>query len=278
MDRARGRNALEYGAMRPRLKHRLTRLARAALERAGLSVIRTGRGLTPAQRRPVGDTRAFFEGLAARGFAPASVLDVGGHRGEWSRTALAVFPRARFVLIEPQREWAPRLDRFCAEAAAAGGHAEWIAAAAGAEPGERLLAVDPAGGGSSLLPGEAGAAAMGAEARPVPVVTLDSLYADGSRPLPDLVKIDVEGMELEVLAGATTLLGTAELFVIEAALYRYRPEQATFAELIAFMAERGYVPYDFPWFLRRPLDGALGLCDVAFARAGGILRASDRWG
>jgi hypothetical protein len=65
--------------------------------------------------------------------------------------------------------------------------------------------------------------------------------------------------------------------VIEAALFRYRPGQPTLAELIAFMAERGYLPYDFPWFLRRPYDGALGLCDVAFAREGGPLLASARW-
>jgi FkbM family methyltransferase len=260
------------------MRGRLKRLARGALARAGLRVARTDPALTPAQRLPVGDTRAFFEGLAARGFAPASVLDVGAHRGDWSRTARAVFPGARFVLVEPQREWARDLGRFCTEpAGTATGAAEWIAAAAGAEAGERVLAVDPAGGGSSLLPGAEGAAAMGAEARTVPVVTLDSLYAGGARPLPDLVKIDVEGMELEVLFGASTLLGTAELFVVEAALFRYRPEQATFAELVAFMAARGYLPYDFPWFLRRPLDGALGLCDVAFARAAGPLRASARW-
>lgn len=261
------------------MRGRLKRLADSALARVGLRVVRHDRRLSAAQRLPFGDTRAFLEGLAARGFAPASVLDVGAHRGEWSRMARAVFPGASFLLVEPQREWAGALDGFCAETGRAGegGGAEWLAAAAGAEAGERVLAIDPAGGGSSLLPGTEGAAAMGAEARPVPVVTLDSLYAGGARPLPDLVKIDVEGMELEVLRGASSLLGSAELFVIEAALYRYRVEQATFAELVAFMAGHGYVPYDFPWFLRRPLDGALGLCDVAFARAGGALRASDRW-
>lgn len=260
------------------MRSRLKRLARATLARAGLALGRADRALAPAQRRPVGDTRAFLEGLAARGFAPAAVLDVGAHRGAWSRLARAAFPGARFVLVEPLREHGPDLERFCAEAAHDGmGGAEWVAAAAGSAPGERVLAVDPEGGGSSLLPGAEGAAAAGVEARPVPVVTLDSLYAGGRRPLPDLVKLDVEGSELDALAGASSLLGAAELFVIEAALFRYRPGQPTLAELIAFMAERGYLPYDFPWFLRRPYDGALGLCDVAFAREGGPLRASARW-
>jgi len=255
------------------MRTRLKRLARAALARAGLEVGRVDRALAPAQRLPVGDTRAFLEGLAARGFAPAAVLDVGAHRGAWSRLARAAFPGARFVLVEPLAERAPELERFCAETPGA----EWVPAAAGAAAGERVLAVDPEGGGSSLLPGAAGAAAAGLEARAVPVVTLDSLYAGGARPLPELVKLDVEGNELDALAGGGSLLGAAELFVIEAALFRYRPGQPTLAELIAFMAGRGYLPYDFPWFLRRPHDGALGLCDVAFAREDGLLRASARW-
>ena len=40
----------------------------------------------------------------------------------------------------------------------------------------------------------------------VPVVSLDDLLADGKIPVPDCIKIDVEGAELEVLKGARFLL------------------------------------------------------------------------
>lgn len=256
------------------MRSRLKRRAAALLARAGWRVGRIDRSLAPEQRRPVGELTTFLEGLRARGFAPRQVLDVGAHRGAWSRAVHTVFPAARFLLVEPQREWGPRLERLCAAAPGS----EWIAAAAADSCGEAVLAVDPSGGGSSLLPGAEGAAASGQEARTVTTVTLDSLFADGARPLPELVKLDVEGAELSALSAAASLFGAAELFVLEAAMFRYRPQQAIFSELVAFMAERGYEPYDFPWFLRRPFDGALGLADVAFARADGPLRAEARWG
>jgi hypothetical protein len=50
-----------------------------------------------------------------------------------------------------------------------------------------------------------------------------------------------------------------------------------FHEVIAFMAERGYFAYDFPGFLRRPYDGALGQVDICFAKHDGVLRTTNRW-
>ena len=43
------------------------------------------------------------------------------------------------------------------------------------------------------------------------------------------------------------------------------------------MAERDYVIYDFPGFLRRPFDGALAQMDVCFVKRNGILRHSNEW-
>ena len=43
----------------------------------------------------------------------------------------------------------------------------------------------------------------------VPVVSLDELLADGTIPLPDYMKIDVEGAELRVLQGASQLIADA---------------------------------------------------------------------
>ncbi len=68
-----------------------------------------------------------------------------------------------------------------------------------------------------------------------------------------------------------------ELFLIELHLFPFRPSAPTFDGFVAIMAELGYRPYDFTWFMRRPLDGALALCEVAFARDDGVLRASSAW-
>jgi hypothetical protein len=95
--------------------------------------------------------------------------------------------------------------------------------------------------------------------------------------VPDFVKLDVEGSELDALRGGDVILGRTELFVIELALFRF-VERPVFHEVVAFMAAHGYAVYDIGDPIRRPFDGALGLIDVFFAREDGYLRRhSSEW-
>ena len=153
----------------------------------------------------------------------------------------------------------------------------WFQAGAGAAAGERLFTIRGDRHGSSFLPAPSPDDERSGRQRSVPVVTIDSLLDAAAMAMPNLVKLDVQGFELEVLRGGQRLFGAVEVFIVEASLFRFLPGMPLFHEVIAFMAERGYYAYDFAGSLRRPYDGAPGQTDVCFARDGGILRASDRW-
>lgn len=242
------------------VKRPLKRLLRSA----GIEVRRTG---SVNRATSVGDMRALLEQLRGQGFAPTQILDVGGHRGTWSQLALDIFTGARTFLIEPQLEHEPALQAFCA----AHPGSTYRLAGAGAQPGELTLNLwDDLAGTSFLSPRE------GAKTRTVPVLTVDTLLAEGLA-APQLVKIDVQGFELEVLRGATKLFGATEAFIVETSLYEFMPGMPLFHEVVAFFAARDYVPYDFPGFLRRPSDGALGQLDVCFVQAKGRFRRSSAW-
>ena len=77
--------------------------------------------------------------------------------------------------------------------------------------------------------------------------------------------------------GCPSIFGKTEVFVLETSLYAFLDDIPLLREVIQFMAERGYEIYDVAGQIRRPIDGALGQLDIAFARRNGFLRQHDLW-
>jgi FkbM family methyltransferase len=79
------------------------------------------------------------------------------------------------------------------------------------------------------------------DAKPVPATTIDEMGGRGARP-PDVVKLDVEGGELEALRGASATLEAGairELFV-ETHPTRLAERGASEEELVSFLTDHGY--------------------------------------
>ena len=197
--------------------------------------------------RPIGDQDSVFGDFKARGFDPALIFDIGAATGSWTEAVRPIFPTARFVTVEP------RDTGFDPTVRAAIGAAEGTAMLTDWDTGSTLLTTGVDGGTQYE----------------VPVTTLNALA--GRYGIPDMVKLDVEGFELEALKGGGDLLGRTELFVIEVALYRFSGRPMVH-EVVPLMAERGYLLYDIAGFIRRPFDGAVAMMDLCFVRT---LRGPD---
>ena len=223
--------------------------------------------------RPFAEMRPFLEFIRARGFSPAFAVDVGANRGRWTELFLEVFPRCKMLLIEPQPEMRSDLDALCARFPGA----SWVEVAAGARDETRLQTIWEDTEGSSFLPHPHPERQATGEQRPARVRRLDDLLRERGGAAPDLVKLDVQGFELEVLRGCPGLFGRTELFILESSLYSFLDDLPLLSEVVAFMSERGYELYDLAGRIRRPLDGALAQLDLVFARREGALRGGDRW-
>ena len=188
------------------------------------------------------------------------IYDIGAYRGGWTRTAAEVFPAARFVLFEANGDHAPEL--------AASGHRHLIAALGAQDGGTRAFHVPRAGdvtGASLYVENTAHYAAANLQVREVAIARLDTLVARDGLPAPDLVKIDVQGAELEVLAGASGTLAGASVLIVEVSLVDYNKRAPLMAEVIAAVDRIGFKCADVAELHRTPTNFVLQL-DLVFVR------------
>ena len=223
--------------------------------------------------RPIGKIGFFLEDIRARGFCPNLILDIGANRGAWTIKAKKIFPEAAILMVEPQPEMRAFLDSICSKYK----NIQWVEAGAGASEGTLVQTIWKDLAGSSFLPTVREDLLASGKQREVKICTIDSLLKDKGLNVPELVKLDIQGFELEALRGAESLFGKTEVFILETSLYSFMDGQPLIREVISFMGDRGYEVYDITGFLRRPLDGALGQVDLAFVRNKGILRNSNKW-
>lgn len=227
-------------------------------------------GLEISKKRVEGDARASMAGalrqMTTLGFHPRTVIDVGAA----SQTAelYEEYPKADILLIEPLREFEPSLRKICEKY-----RAQYLLAAAGEHPGTAALNVHPDRFGSSLLKETEGPSVDG-EPRQVPVITIDDVCAERNLQGPYLIKVDVQGAELQVLAGARQILSNTEVIVLEVSLFGLMIGGPQFSEVISQLKSYGFVVYDIYGFTYRPLDGALAQADMVFVREQGRFRQS----
>jgi FkbM family methyltransferase len=257
-------------------EQRTLRLLDAVLTAAG----RPGDAL-PAYRKALGiltqiaesqTTAAGLRRLRALGFSPEAILDIGAYEGEWMRLAKAVFPEARVLMIEAQPDKAARLAEACAPY---GGSVEHCIALLGAEnrPAVPFYQMQTPYGstGSSIYEEQT---TFNRKVVSLPMHRLDDVLASRAEERYGLVKLDVQGAELDILRGAPRTLRDAEAIVLEAALLPFNKGAPLFDEVVSFMKTLGLVAFDILEHYRVS-SGVLLQCDVMFLREGSGLRPTE---
>jgi FkbM family methyltransferase len=204
------------------------------------------------------------------GFEPRTVLDVGAAAG--TPELYNTFPKARHILIEPLEENRPWLE----EVARKYKNVEYILAAANRQCGQVTINVHPDLVGSSIyLEGED--SDVNGYPRLVPAISLDDLYRAGKIEAPCLLKLDVQGGELDVLLGSEETLKATEYAVVECSLFRFFEGGPQLADVIDFMKNRMFSVYDLFGLQYRLLDGAMSQVDIAFVKEDGVFRQSQAY-
>ena len=202
------------------------------------------------------------------GFAPATVIDVGAAMGSFTKTCHTFFPHAQYLLVEPLNEYLPALKKVVETIP----RATYDMRAASANEHPVVLNVHDDFVGSSLYREVEEGTGINGVPREVPAATVDRLVAQRMAQPPFMIKVDVQGAELDVLSGAKTTLRHAELVLLEVSLLQFFDGAPLLCEVVAHMKAKGFVPYDVLGLQYRPIDGALSQLDVVFVKEHGAFR------
>lgn len=205
--------------------------------------------------------------LRDAGFHCTGAVDVGAYHGDWTNTVRSIW-NIPVLMVEPQPDCNPILERFTRQPGNGAVHLETCAL--GKATGMVAFVLDETNSRIAQH-GER----IDASVATVPVKTLQELVS--ARPEHyNLLKLDVQGHELEVIEGAGSLLDHFEVIVMEVSIIRIGPVP-TFFEAMQYMDGKGYRLYDFLPMYYRPLDNALWQGDAFFVRNDSRLVSSLNW-
>lgn len=189
--------------------------------------------------------------LLEAGFLANVVYDVGASNGAWTWNAAKLLKGAEFHLFEPQMESDANYAKNIANVKRYT-KATLHPIALGERNGTAHLQLFSSSAAASMLkPGilsRIKSRLRGAPPRgtmKVPLFRLDDYARQKGLPAPDILKMDVQGYELEILKGAEEALQRSSLVLAECWLQRsYGPKTPLLHEAIAYFAARDFVLLD----------------------------------
>jgi len=239
--------------------------ARTLFRSVGFDVYRVGTGHSMGYERT---QLAQLLRQAKPFISPATVIDVGAAYGGFSEECATLFPLSRYVMLEPLVEYRRALQDLEQRHPSM----RHICAAAASRAGDIVIHVHPDLVGSSVLREVESGTEVNGVPRTVPAVTIDAVVREMGVKGPFLLKVDVQGAELDVLRGAAETLAETEYVLCEISLFRFFESGPELIDVVTYMKNQGLVAYDLGNLQYRPLDNALSQVDLAFVKEEGNFR------
>lgn len=210
------------------------------------------------------DSLELLELIKNDGFTPEHIFDVGANVGTWTLLAKAIFSNAEIHAFEPLDVHVEKFSKNMIRLNKVNLHTFCL----GSENTDAILNVSSFTDSSSLLAAtpleyEQFNIQKAAEAKVI-VKRIDSLISAGTLPLPDLIKLDVQGYELEVLKGLGNYLNKINYLIIEVSFKEYYYGQPLFLDIANYLAKYNIGVYAFGH--NTPSGTQLGQIDVLFKK------------
>jgi FkbM family methyltransferase len=221
---------------------------------------------TPAANLGLGylDSLELLELIKKDNFKPKVIYDVGANIGTWTLLAKSFFTAAAVHTFEPLRQ---HIIKFKANTDKLSGITLYPFCL-GNENNEMVINVSSFSDSSSILEAtplefeQYGIKKTAEET--VDVKRVEDLIEQGILPIPDIIKLDVQGFELEVLKGAGKYLNKVSYLIVEVSFKKYYYGQPLFLDIANYLSGFGFNIYAFGH--STPTGQELGQIDVLFKK------------
>jgi FkbM family methyltransferase len=194
---------------------------------------------------------------------PNVIFDVGAHVGTWTLLSKSILPEATIHAFEPLPHHVDELERNIATLSGVYVHKIGL----GSHRHVAEMRITNRSDASSILELTAHAEVTyglsEVKLLAIQVETIDGLIEKGAAPLPDLIKLDVQGFEIEVLRGAQYALRRCAWVICEVSFEEYYAGQPLFHDVAKLMGECGFRVHAFSH--ATPLGARLTQTDVLFS-------------
>lgn len=179
------------------------------------------------------DLPAVIQTLTSKGYNINSVFDIGANKGTWTLQYEKLLPQATFHLFEANPAH-PRPARLSQK------HS-WFNAVLSSPETTEVEFYGISGTGDSYYKEDTQAYQSCVPIK-LPTTTLSAIVHKYSLPLPQLIKLDTQGSELDILKGAADVISHVDILMTEMAVLPYNKGAPTFDQYMSTLTHLGFVP------------------------------------
>jgi FkbM family methyltransferase len=174
--------------------------------------------------------------LKRLGYGPECIIDVGAYKGEWTSKISKIYPQAQIFMLEAQ----PDKEKYLKEIAQKNPNIKYQIALLGAKV-EGSVQFYKMETGSSVYSEQTDAQR---EVVTLEMKTLDSVASTFSKENKALLKLDVQGAEIDILEGAGNILPSVEFILLEASVLNYNKNAPLIGEIFQYLNGKGFILFD----------------------------------
>jgi FkbM family methyltransferase len=164
-----------------------------------------------------------------------TIYDIGAYRGQWTEQLYrSSLKNKKFYLFEANHENEKYLKKYK--------HRYFIETIS--NDIKEVNFYSKAATGDSYYPEQSNYYKSNLEPKVKKTTTLDLIKDKNNIPLPDFIKIDTQGSEIDILKGATKTIEKCKVILLECPIISYNKGAPNFNQYIEYLNSINYLPFD----------------------------------